>query len=418
MLVNLAIVFIIAMGLIVIFEKMRLPGLLGMILTGVLLGPYSKTWLSNFINIDLFKNIFISDKLIDMSGELRTAALIVILIRAGLGINKKTLNKIGISAVKMSCIPGIMEGITLIIVLHYFVGMPVIEAGLLAFVLAAVSPAVIVPQMLELKEKGYGKKKEVPTLVLAGASIDDVFAITIFGAFLGMLSAGGMKNNLLMDIINIPISIALGILGGVILGYCFVKFCKKYHMRDTKKVLIFMIIAILFHRIEEIKIVPLASLLGIMAMGFVILEKYEVLAKRLAVKFNKVWVLAEIVLFVMIGAAVNVGVIFQSGLWGILIIALGLVGRSIGVWISLLGSELNKKEKIFCVLAYLPKATVQAAIGGVALSMVTKGEIVLSNGIITGEYILAMAVLSIVFTAPLGAIAVKIGAPKLLGIEE
>ncbi|OQY09583.1 MAG: potassium transporter [Fusobacteriia bacterium 4572_132] len=418
MLVNLAIVFIIAMIFVLIFEKMRLPGLLGMILTGVLLGPYTRNWVSNFMNLDILKNVFISDKLIDMSGELRTAALIVILIRAGLGINKKTLNKIGISAVKMSCIPGILEGITLITVLHYFVGMPVIEAGLLAFVLAAVSPAVIVPQMLELKEKGYGKKKEVPTLVLAGASIDDVFAITIFGAFLGMLSTSAVRNNLLLDIINIPISIGLGILGGVILGYVFVKICKEYHMRDTKKVMLFMIIAILFHHIEEIKIIPLASLLGIMAMGFVILEKYEVLAKRLAAKFNKVWVLAEIVLFVMIGAAVNVSVIFQSGLLGIVIIILGLVGRSIGVWLSLLGSELNKKEKIFCILAYLPKATVQAAIGGVALSMVTKGQIALSNGINTGEYILAMAVLSIVFTAPLGAIAVKIGAPKLLGIEE
>lgn len=388
MIVNLSIVIIIALGLATIFEKVNLPGLLGMTITGILLGPYV---------LD-----FISEDLLKFSSELRTVALIVILIRAGLGINREVLNKVGKSAAKMSFIPGLIEGASIMVVCTVFLDFPVVESGILAFIIAAVSPAVVVPQMLNLKEKGYGKNREVPTLVLAGASVDDVIAITIFGAFLS--TSIGEKQNILKLILNIPASIILGIIIGGILGYLLIKFFKKFHMRDTKKVIIFMVVAILFHAVEEMKIFPLASLIGIMTIGFIILEKYSVLAKRLARKFNKVWVLAEILLFVLIGAQVNIDVVFNSGLMGLLIIGIGLIGRSVGVQIALMRSELNMKERWFCVIAYLPKATVQAAIGAIPLS----------KGVASGELILAIAVLSIIVTAPLGAIGIKSSAPYLL----
>ncbi len=388
MLLNLAVIVITALLLSAIFEKLRLPGLLGMIATGVLLGH-------NGFN-------FISSDVMNISKELRTAALIVILIRAGLGINRATLNRIGVPALKMSFIPCLFEGAAAIAISHCLLGFTIVQSGVLAFILAAVSPAVIVPQMLELKEMGFGKNKEVPTLVLAGASIDDVFAITLFGAFVSMiLGKGESMASMLLDI---PISIFNGIVIGLILGLVLVKLFSKIHMRDTKKVLLFMITAIVFHSIEGEKIFPVASLLGIMAMGFVILEKKEDVAKRLAAKFNKVWVLAEVLLFVMIGAEVKLHVIGGAGAVGLVIILIGLIGRSLGVWIALWGSHLNNREKTFCTLAYLPKATVQAAIGSIPLSL----------GLPHGEEILAIAVLSIIVTAPIGAISIRLSSSKLL----
>ncbi len=406
MLFNLAIVVLIAMFFAHVFEKVKLPPLLGMIAAGIVLGPYSRQMFESSLSPGLLDSIFISDDLIKLSSELRTAALIIILIRAGLGINKNTLNKIGKQAVKMSFIPGILEGLTLIFVGHKLLNLSFVESGVLAFIIAAVSPAVIVPQMLELKSRGYGKKKEIPTLILAGASVDDVFAITIFGAFLSM--AIGQKEDILKLFMKIPISIADGIILGALFGFLLLKFYEKLHIRDSKKVIIFMIVAILFNHLESMNLIPMASLLGIMAMGFVILEKNEELAKRLALKFNKIWVLAEILLFVLIGAAVNVSVVLNAGVIGIAIISIGLVGRSIGVWLSLAGSDLRKKEIVFCVVAYVPKATVQAAIGAIPLSM----------GVPSGELILAMAVLSIIITAPLGAIGIKYTADKFLEIHE
>ena len=404
MLLNLAIVVLIAMFLARVFEKIKLPPLLGMIAAGVILGPYSRQALG--VSSKFLDTVFISEDLIKLSSELRTAALIIILIRAGLGINKKTLNKIGKQAVKMSFIPGILEGTVLIFVGHKLLGIPLVEAGVLAFIIAAVSPAVIVPQMLDLKSKGYGKKKEIPTLILAGASVDDVFAITIFGAFLSL--ALGERESMVKLFLKIPTSIFCGIVLGVMFGFLLLKFYEKQHIRESKKVIIFMIIAILFNHLETLHIIPIASLLGIMAMGFVILEKNEELAKRLASKFNKIWVLAEILLFVLIGAAVNISVVLDAGLVGLAIIFIGLIGRSIGVWLSLVGSQLSKKEIWFCTIAYIPKATVQAAIGAIPLSM----------GVASGELILAIAVLSIIVTAPLGAIGIKYSADKFLDIHE
>ena len=388
MLFNLAIIVIVALGVSWLFERIKLPGLLGMILTGVFLGP-------SFCK-------FISKDVLDLSTELRSAALIVILIRAGLGINRQVLNRVGVSAIKMSFIPGLFEGAAIMALAHYCMGFSVSQAGILAFIVAAVSPAVIVPQMLQLKEEGYGKNKEVPTLVLAGASVDDVMAITLFGAFLGMET--GEQTSLAWAIGKIPVSIILGALFGCALGFIIVKFFKSVKMRDTRKVIIFMVIAICLTKLEKAELFPIASLLGIMAMGFVILEKHDALAKRLAAKFNKIWVLAEVLLFVMIGAAVELDAVKEVGAIAFVIIFVGLVARSGGVWISLLKSELNNKERLFCVIAYWPKATVQAAIGAIPLAY----------GVPHGDKILAIAVLSIIITAPLGAIGIRTTSAKLL----
>jgi solute carrier family 9B (sodium/hydrogen exchanger), member 1/2 len=386
MLINLAGIIIIALVLGWLCEKVKLPGLLGMLFTGILLGPYC------------FDSI--SPELISISEELRNAALIVILIRAGLGISKQTLNKIGGPALRMSCIPGIFEGCVIIVVAHYLLNLPWLEAGMLGFIIAAVSPAVVVPQMLDLKEKRFGEHKEVPTLVLAGASLDDVFAITIFYVFLNLGLGKGDK--ITGEILKVPLSILSGVAIGVILGFALLWLFKKVHMRDTRKVLIFMTAAILFQGLEHK--IPVASLLGIMTIGFVILEKNDILAHRLAAKFNKIWVLAEILLFVLIGAQVDIFQVKSAGLVGLAIIAVGLAGRSVGVILALIGSKLDFKERIFCIFAYFPKATVQAAIGAIPLAA----------GIASGNVILAIAVLSIIITAPLGAILIRTTAPKLL----
>jgi NhaP-type Na+/H+ or K+/H+ antiporter len=405
MLTDIALIILCALILNYIFQKLSLPGILGMIATGLILGP------SGFNVIDT--------QILDLLKEFKTAALIVILIRAGLGINKKTLQKVGGPAIRMSFIPGVFEGLTVLAASHFLLGLPIIEAGMLGFIIAAVSPAVVVPQMLELKEGGFGQKKEVPTLVLAGASLDDVFAITIFGVFAGL--ASGTDINFSYLLLNVPLGIVLGAAIGIGIGFIFVWFFKKYHIRDTVKVIVFMIIAVIYYEIAEMSevknIIPLASLLGIMAIGFVILEKYNKLANRLAVKFGKVWVLAEILLFVYIGSEVQLSEINTSLLGvGLLILAIGLLARSTGVWLSLLKSELNTKEKIFCVISYLPKATVQAAIGAVPLTMVYNGKMTTMT-VESGQLILAIAVLAIVITAPIGAIGIKVFGPRLLDKE-
>jgi NhaP-type Na+/H+ or K+/H+ antiporter len=396
MLFNIAIIVVIALFVNWCCEKIKVPGLLGMIAVGILFGPYGIPHCN-----------LISPLISDMSSELRTAALIVILIRAGLGLNRKTLNEVGVPALKMSFIPCLFEGGTVTLISHYLLNLSWSASGMLGFIIAAVSPAVVVPQMLDIKAKGYGKKHEVPTLILAGASIDDVFAITLFGVF---LAAGlGESVNLAVQFIKVPLGIVLGILLGLLAGWLLVKFFSKFHMRDTKKMLIFLVVAILLHQLETFKdFLPIASLLGIMAMGFVLLELDSRRAHNLASKFNKLWIFAEMLLFVLIGAQVNVSIAWDSGLWGIAIIAVGLCARSLGVWIALLGSRLTGNEKLFCVFSYMPKATVQAAIGAIPLTKGIKG----------GELILAIAVLSIIITAPLGASLIRGTHARLLGDAE
>lgn len=388
-----------------LFRKLGLPGILGMIATGLILGP------SGFS--------IIHHGTLEALKEFKTVALIVILIRAGLGISKQTLNRIGGPAIRMGIIPCLIEGSVITVVAWQFFGFQFYEAGMLGFIIAAVSPAVVVPAMLDLKSGGFGQKKEVPTLVLAGASLDDVIAITLFGVFAGLGS--GQETNWLSIIVGVPAGIILGALGGALIGYIFVWFFKKFHMRDTLKVIIFIAISILFYHFSELPAVkdtlPVAALLGIMAIGFVILERNDKLAGRMAAKFGKIWVFAEILLFVYIGTEVRISEIKLSSVGvGLAILFFGLSARSIAVWISLLRSSFNNKEKLFCVMAYWPKATVQAAIGAVPLTLVVSGKIE-GTSPETAQLILAIAVLSIVITAPLGAICIKLFGKKLLTSE-
>lgn len=393
MAMSLAIIIILGLLSNKLFEKLRLPGLLGMLILGVLMGPY----VSNIISEDILR----------ISPDLRRIALIIILLRAGLGIKKDTLNKVGVPALKMSCIPGIFEGLSIMFAASYILGITKIEAGMLGFIIAAVSPAVVVPPMLNFIATGKGQKKGIPTIILAGASIDDVFAITIFSTFLGLY--GGKNINIAKKLLDIPLSVFIGIAIGAFVGIVLTAIFKRYHIRDTKKTLILIAAAIMLTGIEEIfkNIVPIASLLGVMTIGFILLEKYSKVASRISIKLNKVWVIAEILLFVLVGAQVNIHVAVNSGTLGLIILSLGLIARSIGVLVSLIGTNLNAKERLFCVISYIPKATVQAAMGAVPLAA----------GVKSGELILAIAVLSIIITAPLGAIGIKIAGEKLLPEE-
>lgn len=393
MIYSLAIMTVLGLIINALLNRIKLPGLLGMLLLGILLGPYGL----NLLSPDLLR----------VSDDLRKLALIIILIRAGLGINKEDLKKVGGAAVRISFIPGILEGFTIAFLAVRLLGFTFIEGGILGFIIAAVSPAVVVPQMLKLSDQKIGTGQGVPTLILAGASIDDVFAITLFSAFIGLYN--GTNSNLVLQILGIPLSIVLGIGMGVVFGLLLVRFFRDYRMRDTKKVLILIGVAIFMTAIESWlqNRVNIAALLGVMTMGFILMEKKPDVSNRLSSKLNKVWVLAEIVLFVLVGAQVNVAVALNAGLLGLLIILIGLLARSMGVFLATLGSHFTWKERLFCVIAYLPKATVQAAIGAIPLSM----------GIESGEVILALAVVAILFTAPLGAIGIDKTAQHLLVSE-
>ncbi|MGL4402667.1 MAG: cation:proton antiporter [Fusobacteriaceae bacterium] len=384
MALSLALILIAAFFINEILMKLKIPGLLGMIFLGVILGPYG-------YNI-------IDTNLLAISSDLRLIALIIILLRAGFGIKKSELNAVRSEVAKMSCIPGILEGFTVALASMKLLDFTFIQGGILGFIIAAVSPAVIVPKMLEFQSLKKGTEKKIPTIILAGASVDDVFAITIFTSFLALY--GGKSVNILRNILSIPLSIVLGIGIGGGIGLILVKFFKRYRVRDTKKVMLLLATAILFHTMEKYigknYHVEIASLLGIMTIGFVILEMLPNVGSRLSMKFNKVWVFAEIILFVLVGAQVNIGVALHSGIDGIIILIFGLLARSLGVYLSLLGTDLNMKEKIFTMVAYMPKATVQAAIGAIPLSA----------GVASGETILAIAVLSILLTAPLGAASI------------
>ncbi|MCT4632329.1 MAG: cation:proton antiporter [Firmicutes bacterium] len=391
MLFSLGLIIILGILLKLSFEKIKLPGLLGMLILGVIIGPYGPLPL-------------IDEGILNISSELRKIALIVILIRAGLGIKKETLKKIGKPAMKMSCIPGLLEGFSIMFISKYLLGFTFIQGGILGFIVAAVSPAVVVPSMLHFIETGRGKDKEIPSLILAGASIDDVFAITIFSSFTGLYF--GTNSNLALQILGIPVSIILGILSGALIGLIVYEIFKKFNLSDVQKILILFSISLMYNAGEEYLkgIIPIASLLGIMAIGYVISERDSKFGLEMSLGYNRIWGLAEILLFVLVGAQVNIHVAMDSGMIGILIIAFGLIFRSIGVIISLLGTNLNKHEKLFCVISYIPKATVQAAIGAVPLTMGVEG----------GEIILALAVLSIIITAPLGSMGIRIVGEKHL----
>ena len=387
---SIAIIILLAIIFNFIFEKIKLPGLLGMLILGIIIGPYG----FNLINGDLLK----------ISPDLRKIALIIILLRAGLGIKKSDLKEIGKPAIKMSCIPGILEGFTIAFISTKLLGFTFIQGGILGFIIAAVSPAVVVPQMINLIDNKIGTNKSIPTLILAGASIDDVFAITILTSFLALYA--GKSTNIASQLLQIPVSIILGIGLGLILGFVIIYLFKKYSINDIKRILIVLAFSILLTTIETVfkDKVLIASLLGVMTIGFILTEKLPKVATPLSHGLNKLWVFAEILLFVLVGAQVNISVAFSSGAIGIIIIFIGLIGRSIGVVISLIGTNLNIKERLFCVISYTPKATVQAAMGALPLSL----------GVASGDLILAISVLSILVTAPLGAIGIKVLSKSLL----
>ncbi|KDR96745.1 sodium/proton antiporter, CPA1 family [Peptoclostridium litorale DSM 5388] len=365
------------------FEKLRLPGLLGMLITGVVIGPYG---------MDI-----ISPDLLGISSDIRKIALVVILLRAGLGIRRDTLARVGVPAMKMSCIPGILEGVAITFVASALLGIPKLEAAIMGFIIAAVSPAVVVPQMISLIDRRLGDAKGIPTLILAGASIDDIFAITVFSSLLGIYSGKG--TSIAIAALNIPLSIIFGAAAGAIAALAYIGLGKKLVMPQVKKIIILLSMAFLLTGAETLfeGKVPFSSFIGIMFAGFVILERIPKEAIGVAQTLSKIWIFAEVFLFVLVGAQVDVHVAMDAGVKGILIIIAGLAFRSVGVMVSLIGTNLNTKERLFCAVSYVPKATVQAAIGAVPLSA----------GVASGDLILAMAVLSIVLTAPIGAAGIK-----------
>ncbi|MGN0151586.1 MAG: cation:proton antiporter [Wujia sp.] len=389
MLTSFALIFLCGLLLGGLFQKMRLPSLLGMIITGILLGPHVLGLLD--------------DSLLAISADLRQLALVIILTRAGLSLNIADLKRVGRPAVLMCFVPACFEILAVVLFAPPLLGVTVVEAALMGSVMAAVSPAVIVPRMIRIMESGYGKEHSIPQLILAGASVDDVFVIVMFTAFSGVAAGGHMEAQ---SFLQIPISIGLGILAGILVGICLVWFFKKFHMRDSVKILIILSISFLLieaqNQLEGI--VPFSGLLAIMSIGIVIKQKYDILAIRLSGKYNKMWVGAEVMLFVLVGAEVDLKYAVAAGTMAVVLVVLALLFRMVGVALCVAGTNLTWKERLFCMLAYIPKATVQAAIGAIPLSM----------GLPCGQMVLTVAVLSILITAPLGAICVDSLYKKLL----
>ncbi|MEE0686599.1 MAG: cation:proton antiporter [Lachnospiraceae bacterium] len=386
-----SIAMILLLGLLIgwIFSKLRLPSLLGMVAVGIILSPHA---------LDL-----IDESILGISSELRQIALVIILTRAGLSLDISDLKKVGRPAALMSFVPACVEILGTVILAPMLLGVTILEAAIMGSVIAAVSPAVVVPRMIRLIEEGYGTNKKIPQMILAGASVDDVFVIVVFTVFTALASTGEVS---VTSFTKIPISIVLGIILGGCIGMLLVIFFKKCHMRDSIKILIILSVSFLILEVENILqgYVPVSGLLAIMSMGIIIKQKYDVLALRLSAKYNKLWLGAEVFLFVLVGATVNLRYVASAGISAILLILLALLFRMVGVAVSLLKTDLSKRERLFCMVAYTPKATVQAAIGAIPLSM----------GLECGNMVLTVAVLSILITAPFGAICVDNLYKKLL----
>ena len=389
MLLSIALILLVGMSMGWLCQKMKLPGLLGMLATGIVLGPYV---------LDL-----LDANILGISAELRKIALIIILTRAGLGLDLSGLKKIGRPAVLMCFVPASFELLGMLLLAPKLMGLSVLEAAVMGAVLAAVSPAVVVPRMVKLMDEGYGVKEGIPQLILAGASVDDVYVIVLFSTFTGMMQGTGAS---VIRFINIPVSILLGIAIGLGIGVLLAYFFQKIHMRDTSKVLIILSISFLLVVMEDHLETPItfSALIAVMFIGIGLQKKREVVAKRLSAKYGKLWVAAEVFLFVLVGATVNIGYIGKVGIKALIVIAGALVFRMLGVLVCLLGTEIKGKERLFTMLAYTPKATVQAAIGGIPLSL----------GFACGKSVLAVSVLAIVLTAPLGAFAIDLTYKKFL----
>ena len=389
MLLSISLILILGMFMGWICQKIKLPALLGMLITGIILGPYGLNLLDGSI--------------LGISAELRKIALIIILTRAGLGLDLFGLKKIGRPAVLMCFVPASFELLGMILLAPKLMGLSVLESAVMGAVLAAVSPAVVVPRMVKLMDEGYGVKEGIPQLILAGASVDDVYVIVLFSTFVGMMQGEGAS---ILKFVNIPVSIFFGIAIGLFLGVLLAYFFKKVHIRDTSKVLIILSISFLLVVIEDklTTAITFSSLIAVMFIGIGLQKKREAVAKRLSVKYGKLWVAAEVFLFVLVGATVNIEYLGKVGAKAFVVIIGALIFRMFGVFVCLLGTNLKRKEQLFAMMAYTPKATVQAAIGGIPLAL----------GLACGDTVLTVAVLAIVFTAPLGAFAIDLSYKKLL----
>lgn len=395
MLTSLALIFLLGLAIAGVCQKLKLPRILGMLATGIVLGPYVLNGLDSSI--------------LGISGDLRQMALIIILLKAGLSLNLSDLKKVGRPAVLMSFLPASFEILAYILFAPALLGITRAEAAVMGAVLGAVSPAVVIPRMVQLIEENYGTEKSIPQMILAGASCDDIFVIVLFTTFLEMSQGGQVRT---WDFINIPISIILGILLGAITGCMLSLFFeaayrKNHYIRNSMKVIIVLGISFLLVAAEEWleTVLPVSGLLAVVSMACAMkIKSTEFVVRRLSEKFGKLWLAAEVILFVLVGAAVDIRYMAQAGVMAAAMILLALIIRAAGVLLCMLGTSLNLKERIFCVIAYLPKATVQAAIGSVPLAM----------GLPCGQIVLSVAVLAIMITAPLGALGMDLTYRRLL----
>ena len=388
MLISIAYILLVGMFMGWVCKKIHLPSLLGMMVAGMILGPY----MLNGIDASV----------LNISAELRKIALIIILMRAGLSLDLADLKKVGRPAVLMCFVPACFEILGMVILAPKLLGISVLDAAIMGTVVAAVSPAVIVPKMLKLMEEGYGTVKSIPQLILAGASVDDVFVIVLFTAFTGLAQGGSIS---VSSFLNIPIAILTGVVVGAGIGYILTKWFKKVHLRDTVKVIVLMSVAFILVTIEDrYKMLPFSGLIAVVSMGIVLQQKKKEVAVRLSNKFNGLWVVAEIVLFVLVGATVDLNYAVAAGIMPLLTVLGVLVFRVFGVFLCLLKTNLSMKERVFCMIGYMPKATVQAAIGGMPLAM----------GLSCGNIVLTVAVIAILVTAPLGALLIEWSYKKLL----
>lgn len=398
MLTSLALIFLVGLTLAAICQRCKLPRIIGMLIGGILLGPYM---------LDL-----LDSSILGISSDLRQMALVIILIKAGLSLNIGDLKKVGRPAVLMSFIPAMFEILAFVLIAPFILHIDRVEAAIMGAVLGAVSPAVVVPRMVQLMEEKYGTAKSIPQMILAGASLDDVFVIVLFSTFVSMGQGGSAQ---IMDFVNIPISIVLGILLGAGVGLVLAWFFEynQSHSRTISNTLIVVIVLAVSFLLLAVEnwlenIIPLSGLLAIMSMALVLAMRSDSnVTRRLQEKYGELWVAAEVILFVLVGAAVDIRYTLQAGVGAILMIAIGLVFRCVGVYLCVLGTELNWKERLYCMIGYVPKATVQAAIGSVPLAL----------GLPCGNIVLSVAVLSILITAPLGAIGMDLTYKRLLERE-
>ena len=395
MLTSLALIFLMGLTMAAVCQVCKLPRIIGMLATGILLGPHVLNLLDSSI--------------LSISSELRQMALIIILLKAGLSLNLSDLRKVGRPAVMMACVPACFEILAFFLFAPWVLGITRIEAAVMGAVLAAVSPAVVIPRMVQLMDSKYGTDKSIPQLIMAGASCDDIFVIVLFSTFAGMAQGDGAR---IMDFVNIPVSIVLGIVIGAISGFLLSMFFEtayahKHCVRNSMKVIIVLGVSFMLMAIETWvkKYVSISGLLAVVSMACVLkMKSTAFVSKRLSEKFGKLWLAAEVILFVLVGAAVDIRYTMSAGGEAVAMIFIALVFRAVGVCLCLVRTRLNFKERLFCVIAYLPKATVQAAIGSVPLAM----------GLACGQIVLSVAVLAILITAPLGAIGMDLTYKRLL----